>query len=67
MHAPYRRVIVMHLTLIFGGWIVLLMGVPTGALIVLLALKTVFDLQAHRREHDVAASKSSAAARSVRL
>ena len=60
MHAPYQRVIVMHLTLIFGGWIILLMGLPTGALVVLLALKTAFDLQAHRREHDVAASKSSA-------
>lgn len=51
MHSPYQRVIVMHLTLIFGGWIILLMGLPTAALVVLLALKTSFDLQAHRREH----------------
>ena len=51
MTAPYHRVIVMHLTLIFGGWIILLTGIPTGALVVLVLLKTVVDLQAHRREH----------------
>ena len=30
----------MHLTLIFGGWIILLLGMPTGAVILLLVLKT---------------------------
>ena len=51
MTAPYNRIIVMHLTLIFGGWIVLLIGMPTGALVLLLALKTALDLHAHRKEH----------------
>ena len=51
MTAPYNRVIVMHLTLILGGWIILLIGMPTGALVVLLVLKTAVDLQAHRHEH----------------
>jgi hypothetical protein len=51
MTAPYTRIMVMHLTLIFGGWIILLMGMPTAALAVLLVLKTAFDLQAHQREH----------------
>lgn len=51
MTAPYSRVMVMHLTLIFGGWIILLIGMPTGALVVLLVLKTLLDLRAHRREH----------------
>lgn len=51
MAAPYHRVMVMHLTLIVGGWIILLIGMPTGALAVLLMLKTALDLQAHRREH----------------
>ena len=36
MTAPYNRIMVMHLTLIFGGWIILLMGMPTGALVILL-------------------------------
>lgn len=53
MTAPYNRIMVMHLTLILGGWIILLMGMPTGALVILLALKTAVDLQAHRKEHAV--------------
>jgi hypothetical protein len=51
MSAPYNRVIVMHLTLLLGGWIVLLIGMPAGALGVLLLLKTAADLRAHRMEH----------------
>jgi hypothetical protein len=51
MTAPYNRIIVMHLTLIFGGWIILLIGAPTGALILLLLMKTAVDLHAHRHEH----------------
>ncbi len=51
MTAPYNRIIVMHLTLMFGGWIILLTGMPTGALVLLLLLKTAADLHAHRHEH----------------
>jgi len=53
MTAPYNRIMVMHLTLIFGGWIIMLIGMPTGALVILLALKTAVDLHAHRKEHGV--------------
>ncbi len=52
MTAPYHRVMIMHLTLIFGGWIILLFGMPAGALVVLVVLKTLVDLHAHRTEHD---------------
>lgn len=51
MTASYHRVLIMHLTLIFGGWVILLFGMPSGALVVLIALKTAIDLQAHRKEH----------------
>ena len=51
MTAPYSRITVMHLTLIFGGWTILLIGMPAGALVVLVLLKTAVDLQAHRKEH----------------
>jgi Family of unknown function (DUF6498) len=51
MSAPYHRVILMHCTLIFGGWIILLLGMPIGALGVFVLLKTAVDLQAHRQEH----------------
>jgi hypothetical protein len=51
MKAPYNRVLVMQLTLILGGWIILLIGRPAGAVVVLLLLKTAVDLSAHRKEH----------------
>jgi hypothetical protein len=51
MTSPYNRVLVMHLTLLLGGWIILLFGMPAGALVVLLVLKTAVDLRAHRNEH----------------
>ena len=51
MTAPYNRIIVMQLALIFGGWIVMLMHSPVPALAVLVLLKTVMDFSAHRKEH----------------
>jgi hypothetical protein len=41
----------MHVTIIFGGWLILLLRSPGPALIRLIALKTAVDLRAHRKEH----------------
>ena len=54
MATPYGRVIVLHLTIIFGGMVVAFLGAPIGALLVLVALKTLFDLRLHLREHRTA-------------
>jgi hypothetical protein len=51
MTAPYNRIIVMQLALIFGGWIILLMKTPLPALAVLILVKTALDFSAHRTEH----------------
>jgi hypothetical protein len=51
MTAPYGRVIVLHLTILFGGFVAAFLGAPIGALLVLVGLKTIFDLGLHRREH----------------
>ena len=51
MGAAYGRVVVLHLTILFGGFVVAFLGAPIGALIALVILKTVFDLGLHRREH----------------
>lgn len=51
MFAPYRRVVVLHVTIIFGAFISLLLGSPVGAVVVLVLLKTGIDLALHRREH----------------
>lgn len=58
MAAPYSRVVVLHLTIIFGGMVVAFLGAPIGALLVLVGLKTAFDLSLHLREHRAAAQRS---------
>ncbi len=47
MQEPYRRIIVMHVTNIFGGFLTLALGSGVGALILLLGLKIVADLRSH--------------------
>jgi uncharacterized protein DUF6498 len=51
MTAPYNRIVVMQLTVILGGWIVMLLKSPLPALAVLVLLKTAADFAAHRKEH----------------
>ena len=51
MIAPYKRIFVMHLTIIFGGGLVMLLGTPLPALALLVVLKMLVDLRGHRREH----------------
>jgi len=51
MMAPYRRIIVMHVTLILGGGLVMVLDTPAPALALLVVLKILTDLRAHRREH----------------
>lgn len=53
MGEPYKRVVILHVTIIFGGWLILLLRSPLPALVFLVVLKTVVDLVAHRREHRV--------------
>lgn len=51
MSEPYRRIIFMQLVLIFGGWLVMLLGSPEFVVIIVIGLKVFFDLKAHIREH----------------
>ncbi len=51
MSAPYRRIVIMHLTLIFGGFLTMALDVPLLALFLLILLKIAMDVRAHRREH----------------
>jgi hypothetical protein len=52
MAAPYARVVVLHLTILFGAFVTAIIGQPIGALAILVGLKTVLDLALHLREHD---------------
>lgn len=51
MAAPYGRVVVLHVTIIFGGFAVAASGAPVAALALLVALKIAVDLAAHVAEH----------------
>jgi len=50
MSQPYGRVMVLHMTVLFGGWVVMLLGSPLFALVVLIALKTAADWRGHQAE-----------------
>jgi hypothetical protein len=47
----YGRVVVLHLTIIVGAFAVAILGAPIAALVVLVALKTAYDLRLHLRQH----------------
>lgn len=51
MSEPYKRIIVMHITLIIGGFLTMLLQSPEAVLLLLIALKTSADVRAHRKEH----------------
>ena len=51
MSDPYQRIILMHVTIIFGGWLVMLLKAPILALALLILLKTGADLSAHQKQH----------------
>lgn len=48
---PYKRVIVLHLTIFVGGILLLTLGSPTGGLIILILLKIAVDALAHLKLH----------------
>jgi hypothetical protein len=56
MSQPYSRILILHFTILGGGFLTLLLGAPVAALAVLVAIKTVIDLRAHIREHAKAAA-----------
>ncbi len=55
MMLPYSRVFVMHIVIIFGGFLVMKIGEPLPAVILLIVLKTAIDWKAHLKEHRRAA------------
>ena len=51
MRAPYKRIVVLHVAIIFGGWGVMAAGSPLPLLVMLVLLKVAMDLFLHQREH----------------
>jgi hypothetical protein len=51
MGQPYVRVVVLHLIIIFGGFLVVSLGSPEIAIIALIVIKLGIDILAHLRQH----------------
>lgn len=50
MKQPYSRVIIMHLTIIFGGFVMMVLKSPALGLAFLVCLKIIFDLHGQQKE-----------------
>jgi hypothetical protein len=61
MFAPYRRVVILHLTILFGAFAVIMFGAQVLPLVILVGLKTAMDLGFHLREHRPTASQAARA------
>jgi len=51
MMEPYRRIFVMHLTTIAGGFLVMMFEDSTPALLLMITLKIFSDARSHLAEH----------------
>jgi hypothetical protein len=51
MGQPYGRVVILHLTIIFGGFLVSIFGSPVAGMVLLILLKTFVDLKVHLSQH----------------
>jgi hypothetical protein len=59
MAQPYGRVVILHLTILLGGFTVMSVGSPEIGLVLLIALKTFVDIKAHLKQHNSAVSDKS--------
>ena len=51
MQQPYKRIVVMHLVIIAGGFAVIALGSPLPMLVLIVIGKIALDIHLHRREH----------------
>jgi hypothetical protein len=51
MNEPYRRIAVLHVAIIAGGFLVVRLGSPLALLVALVALKIGMDIILHNRSH----------------
>lgn len=55
MSAPYKRIVILHVAILAGGFGVMALGSPVPLLVLLIALKLGLDVWLHRRERQRAA------------
>lgn len=55
MFIPYKRIVIMHLTLLFGAFIIIPTGQPMLLIALMTVIKTALDVIAHLHEHSAQA------------
>lgn len=50
MSSPYPRIMILHVTIIFGGFVLMLLNQPLGGLLVLTLVKMAFDVSEARKQ-----------------
>lgn len=51
MGSPYSRIVVMHIAIIFGAFLMMVLKTPASIVIVLVIMKTYVDIKLHLHEH----------------
>lgn len=51
MFSPYKRVVLMHITLMIGTFIMITTKSPIGVLLLFIVIKIMVDIRAHAKEH----------------
>lgn len=51
MIKPYGRIVLLHVALLFGAFVIVWLGSPIFLLLILIVGKTILDLKLHLREH----------------
>lgn len=59
MRRPYGRIIVLHVSVIAGGFLVTTLGDPLWMLLVLIVIKSAFDLRMHEKERLIFAADNA--------
>jgi hypothetical protein len=59
MAQPYGRVIILHLTIMIGGFLMMALGSPVVGLVFLIVLKTFIDIKTHLKQHTITVPKKA--------
>lgn len=57
MKSPYKRIVILRIAIIAGGFGVMALGSPLPLLVLLVLLKLTFDVWLHIREHRTSAAR----------
>jgi hypothetical protein len=59
MMQPYGRVVVLHVAILGGGFLIMALGSPVAGLALLIVLKIILDVLAHVKQHHLSEGKPS--------